>query len=395
MRLRVAKPRSDAERAAPSPDPSDGGIKPSFVADASGRTATRGRDNFSGGMASRSVYVAISVGGTKLAWGFVAGDRLVYESGKIAWQDLLVRAAEAPPGRVLEVIAGRTQELLAQQGLEPTGVGLAWPGPGDYERGIVSATFLPGFEAFPLKAALSEVLQRRFGRPVPVTLMLDAVADLLGEVRSPEGGLYGRSDGMILNLATGVAAGLLADGHDVNSDLPRGITAGLGQLGRHLIRRPDGRWDHRPTRDGSVAPHDRAGGELRMTDYLGGPALARRTRQELGGPGAADGARDIEEERRLLQSLSERARSGDQQAARFVQQAARDIGAALRVFLTSYPRFGDRIVLVGGVGENLGLPADGLEDRFVQEIDQARGAGGPQQTVRSRMGVTREFLAFV
>jgi predicted NBD/HSP70 family sugar kinase len=343
---------------------------------------------------ARSVYVAISVGGTKLAWGFLAGDRLIYESGKIAWQDLLVGAAEAPPGRVLEVIAGKTRELLAQRGLEPAGVGLAWPGPGDYERGIVSATFLPGFEAFPLKSALGEVLQRMFGKPVPVTLMLDAVADLLGEVRSPEGGLHGRSDGMILNLATGVAAGLLADGHDVNSDLPRGITAGLGQLGRHLIRRPDGSWDHRPTRDGSVAPHDRAGGELRMTDYLGGPALARRARRELGGPGAGE-RRDIEEERRLLQSLSERARAGDELAARFVRQAAQDIGAALRVFLTSYPRFGDRVVLVGGVGENLGWPGDGDDDPFIRLIDQARGAGRQQETVRSRLGVTREFLAFV
>jgi predicted NBD/HSP70 family sugar kinase len=348
-------------------------------------------------MAARSVYVAISVGGTKLAWGFVAGDRLVYESGKIAWQDLLVGAAEAPPGRVLEVIAGKTRDLLAERGLEPTGVGLAWPGPGDYERGIVSATFLPGFEAFPLKAALGEVLQRMFGKPVPVTLMLDAVADLLGEVRLPEGGLHGRSDGMILNLATGVAAGLLADGSNVNSDLPRGITAGLGQLGRHLIRRPDGSWDHRPTRDGSVAAHDRAGGELRMTDYLGGPALARRARRELArSPGAGErAARDIAEERRLLQSLSERARSGDEVAARFVQQAAQDIGAALRVFLQDYPRFGDHIVLVGGVGENLGLPAGGEPDLFLRQIDEARGAGANQLSVRSRLGVTREFLAFV
>jgi predicted NBD/HSP70 family sugar kinase len=347
-------------------------------------------------MATRAVYVAISVGGTKLAWGFLAGDSLVYESGKIPWQDLLPGAGREAPARILEMIAGKTRELLAGQGLEPVGVGLAWPGPGDYEQGIVSATFLPGFEAFPLKASLGEVLQRVFGRPVPVTLMLDAVADLLGEVRSPEGGLRDRPDGMILNLATGVAAGLLADGHIVTSDLPRGITAGLGQLGRHLIRRPDGNWDHRPTRDGSVAPHDRAGGELRMTDYLGGPALARRVRRELAVEAPGDEAgRDIQEERRLLQSLSERARAGDPAATRFVQQAGADIGAALRVFLASYPRFGDRIVLVGGVGENLGLPAGAQPDRFVREIDEARGARPDQVTVRSRLGVTREFLAFV
>src|SRR3712207_2557993 len=119
-------------------------------------------------MALRSVYVAISVGGTKLAWGFVAGDRLVYESGKIAWQDLLEGAGAQPPARILEMIAGRTRQLLAEQDLEPSGVGLAWPGPGDYDRGIVSATFLPGFEAFPLKAALGQVLARVFGKPVPV-----------------------------------------------------------------------------------------------------------------------------------------------------------------------------------------------------------------------------------
>ena len=348
-------------------------------------------------MALRSVYVAISVGGTKLAWGFLAGDRLVYESGKIAWQDLMADAAGGPPERILEMIAGKTEELLARQGLQPSGVGLAWPGPGDYDQGIVSATFLPGFEAFPLKTSLGQVLHRVFGKPVPVTLMLDAVADLLGEVRSPEGGLHGRGDGMVLNLATGVAAGLLADGHIVTSDGDRGIAAGLGQLGRHLIRRPDGSWEHRPTRDGSVAPHDRAGGELRMTDFLGGPALARRARRELDQPGAGEAAapRNILEERRLLQSLSDRARDGDAPAVRFVQQTAREIGAALRVFLSAYPRFGDRIVLVGGVGENLGLGSDGQPDLFVRQIDESRGAGPQQETVRSRLGVTREFLAFV
>jgi predicted NBD/HSP70 family sugar kinase len=349
-------------------------------------------------MASRTVYVAISVGGTKLAWGFLAGDRLVYESGKLAWQELMGDAADSSPSRVLEMIVSKTRELLASQGMEPSGVGLAWPGPGDYERGIVSATFLPGFDAFPLKTALGEELWQVFGRPVPVTLMLDAVADLLGEVRSPDGGLRGHSDGMILNLATGVAAGLLADGHIVTSDLPRGITAGLGQLGRHLIRRPDGTWDHRPTRDGSVAPHDRAAGELRLTDYLGGPALARRIRRELredAGTAQETNGRDIQEERRLLQSLSERARAGDPGASSFVQQTARDIGAALRVFLDAYPRFGNRIVLVGGVGENLGLPTEGQPDLFLWQIQETRAARPEQQTVRSRLGVAREFLAFV
>jgi predicted NBD/HSP70 family sugar kinase len=349
-------------------------------------------------MASRTVYVAISVGGTKLAWGFLAGDRLVYESGKLAWQDLMAGAGGAPPARVLEMLAAKTRELLAAQGLEPSGVGLAWPGPGDYEQGIVSATFLPGFEAFPLKAALGEVLARVFGKSLPVTLMLDAVADLLGELRLPEGGLHGRTDGMVLNLATGVAAGLLADKHIVTADPSRGIAAGLGQLGRHLIRGADGSWDHRPTGNGAVAAHDRAAGELRMTDYLGGPALARRARHELGdrlAGGSEAAARNSHDERRLLQSLSERARAADPAAAGFVQRTAQEIGAALRVFLSDYPRFGGRIVLVGGVGENFGLPGDGAPDLFVQQIDQARAAAADQITVRSRLGVAREFLAFV
>ncbi|MFA5345850.1 MAG: phosphotransferase, partial [Candidatus Omnitrophota bacterium] len=94
--------------------------------------------------------------------------------------------------------------------------------------------------------------------------------------------------------------------------------------------------------------------------------------------------------------LEEKAQNGDRLALDFISEAGRDLGMAMRAFKEAYPKegFTSLIVLGSSVGENFGKGVDEVDgiDLFIR---LAREAAGFKGIVRSRLGVEREFLAFM
>lgn len=370
--------------------------------------------------------VGISMGGTKMAVGAVSPEGLIGQRPRFHWSEELQRLGEIPsPETLVDLFLHEIERLLAEFNLEPAAlkeVGVAWPGPGDYEKGIVSATFVPGFTNYPLKETLEIRLKERFHREIPVQIRLDVMAGLRGEQIDEKGNMRNEENGMVLNLATGIAAALVKNGKLIDEmeyqPLQEGGTAvsiknGFGQLGRHLIRLDNGTWDYRPTPHGEVAKHNTQNGETRMTDWLGGPALARRFMLQVSlhpqyfGPKAfnksiaeiearLNAGRDADLERHVLEQITILAKQQNPIAINFIRNAGQDAGEAIRTFLEAYPNeaFHKKIVVIGGIGENLGLnvlPNEKGEDIFVHAL---RKFSKQDNLIRSPLGFQAEILGF-
>ena len=79
-------------------------------------------------------------------------------------------------------------------------------------------------------------------------------------------------------------------------------------------------------------------------------------------------------------------------AGEFALGTAREIGAALRCAIHALKMDAEKIVLAGGVGENLAVPPSGGPDAFVQAVrDEFTEA---LEVCRSKIGLDAEFLGF-
>jgi glucokinase len=133
-------------------------------------------------------------------------------------------------------------------------VGVATPGPFDYERGICTIRGVGKLESLfgvDLRAELARVFSAADARAI--LFLNDAEAFLLGE--AADGAAKGRARVIGITLGTGLGSAFLADGHIVRDgpDVPRD-----GELYRVPFRGAD------------------------VEDTISGPALRRRFRADLG-----------------------------------------------------------------------------------------------------------------
>jgi glucokinase len=185
-------------------------------------------------------YLAIDVGGTKLAAG------IVDESGTVLVRDRIA----TPPRDVWPALARLVLRVLAAAPSDPVGCGVGCGGPMDPDGREVSPLHIPTWQRFPLAAEVEELTQ------LPVVVDNDAKALALGEAWC--GAAVGVRDFVGVVIGTGVGGGLVSGGR-----LVHGRLGNAGHLG-HIVVEPNGRACN-------------CGGRGCLEAYCSGPAIEQET----------------------------------------------------------------------------------------------------------------------
>ncbi|MBU1086550.1 MAG: ROK family protein [Candidatus Omnitrophica bacterium] len=170
----------------------------------------------------RIVNINLSIGGTKLGIGAVnaKGEFIV---NQILIEDMIKKAGSAEEARKIffETIIDKVMTLKQAYDLDVRQVHIAWPGQGEYAKGVIHTTpnicwqdepIFSFKDEYPLIAELSRVLSVKYKSDIPLFLEHDAAAAALGEA------LFGKladvinsedEVGMLLGLGSGVGAGFL------------------------------------------------------------------------------------------------------------------------------------------------------------------------------------------
>ena len=167
------------------------------------------------------VIAGIDIGGPKIA---IALETL--EGARVGALRLPTQA-EKSAYLTVEKISQAIMEMVENQKVHLTAIGIGCPSPLDIENGLVmSPSNLPGWHNFPI----AKLFRERFN--VPVALENDANTAALGEY------IYGAGRGfkniVYITVSTGVGGGII-----INGEILHGIGWGAGELG-HTIVQPDG-----------------------------------------------------------------------------------------------------------------------------------------------------------
>lgn len=174
------------------------------------------------------VLGGIDLGGTKIGVSLGDGD------GQVLAQDRFDTDQSQGPDDLLGEAVERMRKLCVAQGLsgsedlaELDAVGMACPGPLDYEAGcLLEVPNVPAWQRFPLRSWLTDNLAP------PSTFMNDANAGVLAEVLW--GAAQGTSSAIFLTMSTGMGAGFYLGGQVYEG--PRALAGEIG----HVRLRDDG-----------------------------------------------------------------------------------------------------------------------------------------------------------
>jgi glucokinase len=185
-------------------------------------------------------YLAIDIGGTKLAAG------IVDERGNLLVRDRIA----TPPREVWPALARLIRRVVAASPSAPVACGVGCGGPMDPLDGTVSPLHIPTWRHFPLHGEVNELTQ------LPTAVDNDAKALALGEAWC--GAALGVADFVGMVLGTGVGGGIVSGGR-----LLQGRLGNAGHVG-HIVVEPDGR------------PCS-CGGSGCLEAYCSGPAIEAET----------------------------------------------------------------------------------------------------------------------
>lgn len=363
-------------------------------------------------------HLALSFGGTKLAAAlFDQFGEPLRLSPRLEWRQHPAFVAEHSGRTVVRLAWRLCRDLMKAERIDLRSVnrvGFAWPGPGAYRQGRVSATFIPGFEQprslFDLFA--ETIAEECESAHLRYTCYLDAVARAIGETVLSTGIFYRwrpeeNDCALLLNVATGIAGAVVTSGGVLREHAAWGET--YGQWGRYLFNdRVMGNWRWQPTIDGRIVSPV-PNGTTRFTALCGGPAVARRWAQimvaemrdiepasrSLARRYLAADSRDTATEYQLLSGLTSAVHAGEPSATACVQETGRSIGGAIRCLVEHLPLPGvRRLALAGGIGENLAVPVPGQRDILIEAI-AAEMRSPDIEVVRCQNGLRSELRGVV
>jgi glucokinase len=162
-------------------------------------------------------YLAIDIGGTKLAAGIVNG------SGGLMVRDRVA----TPPRDVWPAVARLVKRVLAASPAAPVSCGVGCGGPMSPQDETVSPLHIPTWRGFPLRAEVHELTK------LPTTVDNDAKALALGEAWC--GAAKGEENFIGVVIGTGVGGGIVSRGR-----LLQGRHGNAGHIG-HVVVEPGGR----------------------------------------------------------------------------------------------------------------------------------------------------------
>jgi len=164
-----------------------------------------------------SGYLAVDIGGTKLAAGVVSS------RGELLCRDQVLTPARG----VWDALADLIRGVIATSPIALTSCGVGVGGPMTPGGETVSTLLIPEWRNFPLRQRLVDLTT------LDTFIANDAQALLLGEVWC--GALRGQRDAIAMVVSTGVGGGVLSDGRLVRGRLGNG-----GHIG-HVVVVEDGR----------------------------------------------------------------------------------------------------------------------------------------------------------
>lgn len=242
--------------------------------------------------ASQLPVVCISLGGTKIEIGALTHHGVYLSSPEIKWRDSPEFAGDEIQ-HFCSVLIESVNKFLKRRGYKLSDaetLGVAFPGP--QRGGRWFSTNLPKFfhdenGGANLEEELSKIIKN--GPKPEVKVIFDAQCDAGGEVYHAQGRLRFDSTAVVVNLATGIAAGLvkngrvLIDNNDFRNNLGQDYDNGAGQIGRHLWYSEEKKqWNYHYRSGGRIPNRSTAGNSsIRMTNRLSGPALAARILREF------------------------------------------------------------------------------------------------------------------
>ncbi|MFE5401115.1 ROK family transcriptional regulator [Streptomyces sp. NPDC056580] len=244
----------------------------------------------------------------------------------LARADEDVRPGESAPEQVAARVAAAVGTVVTRAGIEPArvlGVGVSVPGQVDRDRGVAEYAANWDWHDVPLL----DLLAGHIDRPLYLDNPLRActVAELwFGAAR-------GRGDAVVVNLGTGVGAGLALGG-----GLHRGVSNSAGEWG-HTTLVPDGRLCH-------------CGSRGCVETYVGAPGIMRNLRElsprsPLLHPG---------DQTATIDALAAAAAAADPVALEVVRETAGHLGAGISDLINLLNP--EVVVLSSWVASRLGEP---------------------------------------
>ncbi len=263
-----------------------------------------------------ALALAIDLGGTQLR------AALVNEAGALLSRAALATDVQGGPKAIIpQMLQAAEAAGLSSSREHIIGCGICAPGPLDSETGtIIGIPTLPGWENFPLRAALSDALG------LPVVLENDGIAAANGEWKSGAG--RGLSHLVYVTVSTGIGGGVVADGR-----LTRGRRGMAGHIG-HLMIDPNG-------------PRCACGGQGCFEAHASGTALSAA--------GKAQGFEDAK-------SIAAAARSGNKAALALLDREADHLAYGFASLLHLYSP--EKLIIGGGVSQALDLMAARIRARL-------------------------------
>lgn len=180
-------------------------------------------------MAGTGGALAVDIGGTKLAAGYVDAAGRVHHAARVP------TPGGDDPQPIWDALADlvlAVHAVAARAGLPaPAGIGVGCGGPMRWPAGLVSPLNIPGWRGFPLRARLGD-LASSAAVEGPVRVHNDAVCVAVAEHWCGAGAGYANLLGMVAS--TGVGGGLILRGRVVD-----GAAGNAGHIG-HVVVDPAG-----------------------------------------------------------------------------------------------------------------------------------------------------------
>jgi len=248
--------------------------------------------------------IGIDLGATNIKFG------LIYKGKIISKKSLPTR--DFPSRENLIFALGRTIEEILSEAKIPKknilGIGIGLPGPIDSLKGIVH--YFPNIRGW-RNVRLRAILKKRTGLPV----FIDNDANLMALAEARIGSAKGKTNVVGITLGTGVGGGVIVQGK-----LYHGSSLTAGEIG------------HIPLNESG--PKCPCGGTACLERYVGNSRILDQAKKSFG-------------ETISLEELSRMSLSGNKEARKIWENAARHLGIALSGVVNFFNP--DTIVIGGGV----------------------------------------------
>lgn len=249
--------------------------------------------------------LGIDVGGGSAKIGIVS------PTGEVLAQDFVASDASIPAAVLIDRYLATAERLQRSFGAKRlSGIGIGVPGHVDFDLGTTRLCNVPTLDDFPI----IEFVQSKSG--ARVFIENDATLAALGEHRFGAG--QGSNRFLTVTLGTGIGVGFIENGKPAHTS-----NGTLGDIG-HVIVDPTG---SRSCRQGCKGCLESVASALALQERY----------DALRGVSGGEG----------LGSLFESARAGNAECTRIVQEAAKNIGAAVVSWMHIFAP--DRIAFAGGV----------------------------------------------